>query len=73
MTTVSFDQVWSRPQREHSPGFMWNALFHLLSALGKEGDLFLSETGNWFQRSSINTPYMNENINDYTERKCVVK
>lgn len=51
--------------RRHGFAFVWNALPRLLSALGKETDLFVSETANWPQRSSINTLYRNEYINDH--------
>lgn len=59
-TAVSFDQEWSKQTRE---GMVLNLCGMpyscLLSALGKETDLFVSETANWPQRSSINTLYRN--------------
>lgn len=66
---VLWPRVEQADPRRHGPGFVWNALPCLLSVLGKETDLFLSETANWPQRSSINTPYRNEYINDHTQRK----
>lgn len=70
---VLWPRVEQADPRRHGLGFVWNALPRLLSALGKETDLFLSETANWPQRISINTPYRNEYINDQTQRKMCCK